>query len=75
GKPEAATLAILARKSRDNSRSPMLWDSSDNAGSTRGGPWIGVADNYTQINAANALPDSNSVFYGYQTLLRLRKSY
>lgn len=75
GKPEAAILAILASKSRDNSRSPMLWDSSANAGFTRGEPWIGVADNYTLINAANALLDSNSVFYGYQTLIRLRKRY
>ena len=34
-----------------------------------------MADNYTLINAANALLDSNSVFYGYQTLIRLRKRY
>ncbi|XPE65182.1 alpha-amylase family glycosyl hydrolase [Shigella flexneri] len=33
-------LAILASKSRDNSRTPMQWSNGDNAGFTAGEPWL-----------------------------------
>jgi len=67
-------LAILASKSRDNSRTPMQWDASANAGFTQGEPWIGVCDNYAEINVESALGDPDSVFYAYQQLIALRKS-
>lgn len=67
-------LAILASKSRDNSRTPMQWDASANAGFTQGEPWIGVCDNYADINVERALADPGSVFYAYQQLIALRKS-
>ncbi|MEX3022009.1 alpha,alpha-phosphotrehalase [Kluyvera sp. STS39-E] len=67
-------LAILASKSRDNSRTPMQWDASANAGFTQGEPWIGVCDNYADINVESALNDPDSVFYAYQQLIALRKS-
>ncbi|WP_179108983.1 alpha,alpha-phosphotrehalase [Rodentibacter caecimuris] len=66
-------LKILAQKSRDNSRTPVQWDDSTNAGFTCGIPWIGVAKNYREINVEQALTDSNSVFYTYQSLIKLRK--
>jgi trehalose-6-phosphate hydrolase len=67
-------LAILATKSRDNSRTPMQWDASPNAGFTAGEPWIGTGDNYADINVEQALADPDSVFYAYQQLITLRKS-
>ena len=51
GKTEAETLNIIAQRSRDDSRTPMQWDASENAGFTTGTPWIGIADNYKTINA------------------------
>jgi trehalose-6-phosphate hydrolase len=39
-------LAILASKSRDNSRTPMQWDARDHGGFTAGEPWIALCDNY-----------------------------
>ena len=72
---EAEILAILASKSRDNSRTPMQWDDNLNAGFTTGKPWIEVANNYRQINVKAALADQNSIFYCYQTLIKLRKEY
>ena len=57
---------------RDNARTPMQWDSSENAGFTEGTPWIPVNENYREINAEAALADENSVFYYYQKLIRLR---
>lgn len=75
GKSDEELLAILASKSRDNSRTPMQWDDTANAGFTRGTPWISCADNYPQINAKAALADPNSVFYAYRHLIALRKQY
>lgn len=65
-------LDILQDKSRDNSRSPVQWDDSINAGFTTGTPWINVAKNYEKINVKQALADKNSVFYTYQKLIELR---
>lgn len=66
------TLELLSLKSRDNSRTPMQWDDSENAGFTDGTPWIRVIDNYKEINAEKCLEDKDSVFYYYQKLIRLR---
>lgn len=43
GRDADELLAILASKSRDNSRTPMQWSNGDNAGFTAGEPWIGLA--------------------------------
>ncbi|WP_446470220.1 alpha,alpha-phosphotrehalase [Xenorhabdus stockiae] len=67
-------LTILAQKSRDNSRTPMQWDNTDNAGFTAGTPWIATSDNYREINAESVLQDKDSVFYCYQDLIQLRKT-
>ncbi|MFC6293083.1 alpha,alpha-phosphotrehalase [Macrococcus epidermidis] len=72
GFTNGAILDILQDKSRDNSRSPVQWDDSENAGFTTGTPWIDVAKNYKQINVKQALADKNSVFYTYQKLIELR---
>lgn len=68
-------IEILKQKSRDNSRTPVQWDSTEHAGFTSGTPWINVAPNYDTINVENALKDKNSVFYHYQKLIKLRKEY
>ena len=74
GRDADELLAILASKSRDNSRTPMQWDASPNAGFTTGKPWIGVSNNYAEINVERALAEPDSVFYTYQQLIALRKS-
>ncbi|WP_278811044.1 alpha,alpha-phosphotrehalase [Obesumbacterium proteus] len=73
GRDSAELLAILATKSRDNSRTPMQWNASPNAGFTQGTPWIEPAGNYTEINAQAAVADETSVYYCYQALIKLRK--
>ena len=71
----ADVLKVAHAKSRDNARTPMQWDSSDQAGFTTGTPWIKVNPNYKEINVVNAMTDPNSVFYYYQKLIRLRREY
>ncbi len=67
-------LSCIAYKSRDNARTPMQWDDSENAGFTTGTPWIMVNPNYRQINVKSALADEDSVFYYYRKLIQLRRS-
>ncbi|NGT02766.1 glycoside hydrolase family 13 protein [Clostridium perfringens] len=60
--------------SRDNSRTPMQWNSSKNAGFTCGKPWIGVNENYKTINVEIEERDENSVLNFYKKLIKLKKS-
>jgi oligo-1,6-glucosidase len=62
-------------KGRDNARTPMQWDDSENAGFTTGTPWIQVNPNYKEINVKAALADPNSVFHYYKKLIQLRKQH
>lgn len=72
---EEEMMSALKAISRDNARTPMQWDDSENAGFTTGTPWIKVNPNYLQINAKAALEDKDSVFYYYQKLIQMRKEY
>lgn len=63
----------IAHKSRDNARTPMPWDASENAGFTTGTPWLALNPNYKKINVADQLRREDSVFHYYQKLIRLRK--
>jgi oligo-1,6-glucosidase len=67
-----ATLASMRPMSRDNARTPMQWDGSEHAGFTTGEPWIPVNPNHTEINAAAAVEDPDSVFHHYRRLIELR---
>ena len=74
GCSEEEAIEILMQKSRDNSRTPVQWNDSDNAGFTTGIPWIEVPENYRTVNAEAALKDKNSVFYHYKKLIDLRRN-
>lgn len=73
GYTDEEVLEILTHKSRDNSRTPVQWNDSENAGFTTGEPWIPVASNFKEINAEAAINDESSIFYHYQKLNKLRK--
>ncbi|MFE8699249.1 alpha,alpha-phosphotrehalase [Cytobacillus sp. FJAT-54145] len=75
GMSEEEILEILKQKSRDNARTPVQWSSNEHGGFTTGTPWIGVASNYKDINAENAMNDKDSIFYFYQKLIQLRKEH
>lgn len=65
-------MECLYAKSRDNARTPMQWDASENAGFTTGTPWIRTNPNYNRINAESQLRDEASIFHYYKELIRLR---
>ena len=75
GVSEEKMLSFLNWQSRDNARTPMQWDDSENAGFTTGTPWIKVNPNYRTINAQSQLTDENSIRSYYKKLIALRKTY
>lgn len=62
----------IRKKGRDNARTPMQWDDTQNAGFTKGEPWILVNPNYDRINVRAAMEDENSVLHFYRRLIALR---
>ncbi len=59
-------------KGRDGERTPMQWDDSQNAGFTKGTPWLRVPDSYKTYNVATELQQPDSVLQFYRHLLALR---
>ncbi|SHF94973.1 glycoside hydrolase family 13 protein [Ornithinibacillus halophilus] len=62
-------------KGRDNARTPVQWDATENAGFTTGEPWIKVNPNYKEVNAEQAVNDENSIYHYYRELIQLRKTH
>ncbi|AJD72846.1 TPA: alpha,alpha-phosphotrehalase [Streptococcus pneumoniae] len=71
GKSQQEAFQIIQAKSRDNSRIPMQWDTSENAGFSTGTPWLKVGKSYKDINVENEI--KGLIFTFYQDLIRLRK--
>ncbi|SUN79788.1 putative trehalose-6-phosphate hydrolase [Streptococcus milleri] len=71
GKTPEEAFKIIQVKSRDNSRTPMQWDDSANAGFTSGTPWLKAAKSYSEINVNNEI--QGPIFTFYQKLIALRK--
>ncbi len=59
---------------RDNSRTPMQWNSSMNGGFSESEPWIRVNENHKWLNVEHQLNDSNSILNFYKNIIRIRKS-
>ncbi|QMV43523.1 glycoside hydrolase family 13 protein [Cohnella cholangitidis] len=75
GKSVEQVMESIYVKGRDNARTPMQWDASDNGGFTTGTPWIETNSNYTTINAELAVQDPQSIFNYYKKLIALRKRH
>jgi oligo-1,6-glucosidase len=65
----------LIEYSRDNSRTPMQWDDSAQAGFTTGEPWITVHDNHSMINVAAQETDPHSPLNHFRELTALRQQH
>ena len=70
--PAETVMGYIKAVGRDNARTPMQWDASDNGGFTSGTPWLQVNRNYKTINAAAQVHDPESVFAYYKKLIALR---
>ena len=75
GMDPAVLFPMIAAKSRDNARTPMQWDETENGGFTTGTPWMAVNPNYIEINAREQLLRRDSVFQHYKKLIAMRHHY
>ena len=65
-------MEILNYSSRENGRTPMQWDDSENAGFTTGTPWKRVNENYLEINVAAQEKDPNSILNHFRKMAQVR---
>ena len=75
GMSEEEIYLALQERSRDNSRTPMQWNSLENAGFSNGKPWLSVINNYKKINVEESIKDEGPILYHYKKLISLRKKY
>jgi alpha-glucosidase len=73
GKPHEDIMEIIWKTGRDNSRTPMQWSDTLNAGFSTGKPWLKVNQNFRYINVDLALEDPKSIYHYYKKLIHLRK--
>ena len=66
---------ILFDVSRDNARTPVLWDDSENGGFSKVTPWIRANSSKNEVNAKRALADKDSLYYFYKDLIQLKYKY
>ncbi|MGM0509259.1 MAG: glycoside hydrolase family 13 protein [Fusobacteriota bacterium] len=74
GLKEEEIMEKIAPKSRDNARTPMQWNSNENAGFSTGTPWIDLNSNYKNINVEDQMGKKGSVLEYYKKIIRYRKN-
>ncbi|MEK4522002.1 alpha-glucosidase [Psychrobacillus sp. FSL W7-1493] len=75
GRPHLEVMETIWTSGRDNSRTPMQWNSTDNAGFTTGTPWMKVNPNYSSINVEAQLKDEHSIYHFFKSMIKLRKEH
>ncbi|MEB1809315.1 MAG: alpha-glucosidase [Bacillaceae bacterium] len=73
GKTHEEIMEVIWKNGRDNSRTPMQWNTDTNAGFTTGTPWLKLNENYKDINVEQAMQDPNSIYHYYKKLIEIRK--
>ena len=67
-------LKLVHRQSRDNARTPMQWDKTNNSGFSQGESWLKVNSNYESINVETQENDAHSILNFYRQMIAFRKS-
>ena len=71
------SLYFVNKRSRDNSRTPMQWDNSKNAGFSENEnikSWIKLTGSQAVTNVKNQLNDEKSIFAHYKKMIDLRQN-
>jgi len=74
GKSNEEALIEGNKHNRDQSRSPMQWNTQAFAGFTTHKPWIKINENYKWINVQAQQEDEESIWNVYRELISLRNS-
>lgn len=76
GRSHDEVMKVVWENCRDNSRTPMQWNSSNMGGfTTAGQTWLKINPNYTDINVENQIEDDDSIYHFYKKMIRLRKDH
>ncbi len=75
GKTHKEIMEVIWKNGRDNSRTPMQWSNTPQAGFSTSEPWLKVNPNYPEINVEASLADQNSIYHFYKSLIKLRKTH
>ena len=75
GQSHEELMEIIWKNGRDNSRTPMQWNNSENAGFTTGQSWLKINPNFSEINVEHAMNNQDSIYYYYKKLIQLRKEH
>ena len=70
-------LYFVNKRSRDNSRTPMQWDNSKNAGFSKdenSKSWIKLTGSQATTNVADQINDKDSIFLHYKKMIDLRQN-
>ncbi len=70
--PKKKVMELVGKSSRDNSRTPVQWNSEENAGFSKVKPWFPVNENYKEINVAAQDEDPDSLLNFYRKLIRFK---
>ncbi len=74
GRDKEKSFLRAKRGTRDNARTPMQWEDSENAGFTTGTPWLKITNDYRVYNVKDSMARADSVFNFYKKMIALRKS-
>lgn len=66
-------LNFVNMRSRDNTRTPMHWDDSINAGFSEHETWIKMNPNYKDINVKSQMHDEYSILQFYKQMIQVRQ--
>ena len=58
---------------RDPARTPMQWDTSEQAGFTSGKPWLPLSSDAKSVNVEVERDDPTSILHFYRSLIELRR--
>ena len=70
--PAGIRWRMIRRTCRDNARTPVQWDDTENAGFTTGTPWLGINKNYHMLNYRAEQNDPDSILHFYRRMIALR---
>lgn len=70
---ESKCFELAVKSTRDNARTPVQWDDSENAGFSTGKPWFPVNQNYHEINAQKEAENPDSILNHYKKLIQFKK--
>ena len=73
--PKGIRWKMIRRTSRDNGRTPMQWTEGENAGFSKGKPWLKINGNHTEVNVETENANPNGVLAFWKQMIALRKTH